>query len=85
MSYLPDSADNLLVARDLLRRALHQELAAVEHDNLVRDVHDDLHDVLDHQDRDAAGVDLADERGRVLPFDAGQAGHGLIEEEQLRL
>ena len=40
--------------------------------------------MLDHQDRDAAGVDLANERGRVLALDAGQAGHGLIEEEQLR-
>ena len=36
----------------LLRRALGDLLAVVEHGDLLRDAHDDLHVVLDEQDRE---------------------------------
>ena len=41
-------------ARTSCGRALGDLLAVVEHRDVVGDVHDDLHVVLDEQDRDAA-------------------------------
>ena len=48
--------DHALVVADLLRAALGDLLAVVEHGDVLRDAHDHLHVVLDQQDRHAALV-----------------------------
>ena len=44
-----------------------------------------FHDVLDHEDRDAAAVDREDELHRLLDLGRVQARHDLVEKEELRV
>src|SRR5450830_1577178 len=77
--------DDLLVIGHLARRALGNLLAVVDADEAVRDGHDDAHDVLDDEDRDAVLMDLLHDRDRLLDFCRVQAGEVLVEKEELRL
>ena len=71
---------------DLGGRALGDLLAVVEHRDALGDAHDDLHVVLDQQDRHrpllAEPGEEVGERGRLLRV---HAGGRLVEQEQLRL
>ena len=67
------------------RRALGDLLAEVEHRDRVAHAHDDVHVVLDQDHRDAVLADLADEADQLLDVGRGQAGGGLVEQQQLRV
>ena len=70
------------IALDLLRRALGDLLAEVEHDDAVRDRHDQLHVVLDQQHTDVAlGVDALDQLGQLALLDRVGAGGRLVQQQ----
>ena len=81
------------VGRDHGRIALHvggrafgDLAAAVEHDHVVGDVHDDAHVVLDQDDGDAALlVHVEDVARHVLLLVLVHAAHGLVEQQHLGL
>src|SRR5664280_3654941 len=77
--------DHARVVRDFLWRALGDLLAVAHADDLLRDRHDDAHVVLDDEDRDAALVDLADDRDRLLDLGGVEPREVLVEEEKLWL
>src|SRR5947208_13997322 len=78
--------DHLLVPRDLRRRALGDLLAVVEDDDPLGERHDDLHDVLDHAERQPEpGVDPPHQVHRGRRLRGRQPRHGLVEQEQTRL
>src|SRR3972149_5264729 len=60
-------------------------LPVAEHHDLIRDVHDERHVVLHEQDGDPPVADLGDPLAHVDRFPHVQSGHGLIEQEELRL
>src|SRR3989442_7416813 len=74
--------DDARVPADLRRRSERDALSVVEHQDASGDAHDGLHDVLDHQHRDAPAVDLLDEAHRAFDLLGVQAGHDLVEQEQ---
>ncbi len=70
----------------LVRRAVADLAAVVEHDHPVGDVHHDAHVVLDQHDRRAElVVDVEDEAAHVLLLLDVHAGHRLVEQQQRRL
>ena len=74
--------DDDRVALDLLRRALGDLLAEVEHHDAVRDRHHQLHVVLDEQHAHVAlDVDALDELGEVALLGRVRAGGGLVEQQ----
>ena len=78
--------DDPLVVLDLLRRALRDLLAVVEHRDAVGDAHDDLHVVLDEEHGQALLLpELGDELGERRGLLRVHARGGLVEQEQLRL
>ena len=70
--------------RDFGRQALGELLAEIEHDDAVRQAHDRLHQVLDHQDGHAALADAADDADHVLDLGRVEAGQHLVEQQQQR-
>src|SRR5664279_3485815 len=77
--------DHARVVRDFLRRALRDLLAVAHAEETLRDRHDDAHVVLDDEDRDAALVDLADDRDRLLDLGRVEPREVLVEEEDVGL
>ena len=77
--------DHGRVAGDLARRAAGDLAALVEHHDAARQRHDDLHDVLDDHERDAAAMDVAHQLDRLLHLGRRQAGHRLVEQQHLGL
>src|SRR5689334_19366094 len=78
--------DHGLVGADLVRPPVADLAPVVEHDDAIRDVHDDTHVVLDQHDRGAVLlVHVEHEAAHVLLFLDVHARHGLVEEEQQRL
>ena len=72
--------------RDLVRRAVGDLYAVVEHHDAVGDVHDHAHVVLDQHDGGAElVVDVEDEAAHVLLLLDVHAGHRLVEQQQRRL
>src|SRR5207253_1605854 len=75
---------DLQVVLDLPHRSLGELLALMEDGDLVRDLADEAHVVLDHHDR-ARARDLLDQlRGRVRLV-AGHPGGWLVEQHEPRL
>src|SRR5690242_16501734 len=72
------------VADDLVRRALCDALARVQHDDALGAAHHGAHDVLDHDDRDALGVEAKQDGEDVVDLGARQAGHRLVRDQELR-
>ncbi len=66
-------------------RAFGDLLAEVEHGDRVADAHDDVHVVLDQDQRDAMVADLADDRHQLLDVGRGEAGGRLVEQQELRI
>ena len=62
---------------------LDQHAALVEHGDRLGDHADELHVVLDHDQR-AAAVDLADQLASALDLLVGHAGRRLVEQDQVR-
>src|SRR5437899_2699623 len=71
------------VADDLVGRALGDPLAGIEDDDALREAHHRPHDVLDHDDRDALGVEPQQDGQDVVHLAAGEPGHGLVGDQQL--
>src|SRR2546422_2697893 len=76
--------DHAGIAGHRRRRALGDLLAVVENQDAPRDPHDDGHDVLDHQERDAPGVQPAEELDHALDLGRIEAGEHLVEQEDPR-
>src|SRR5450759_1414172 len=55
----------------------------MDHDEPVRDPHDRLHDMLDHEERHPAPIDREDQLHRLLDLGLIEAGHDLVEKEEL--
>ena len=73
------------VGRDLLERPLGDLDPVVERDHAVGDALDDVHVVLDHEDRVAAlGAELLDQLRDLLRLFRVHPGGGLVEQEQAR-
>ena len=65
--------------------AAGDDVAPVEHDDAVGDIHHDVHVVFDDQDRDVHGLaDVDDEAGHVLLLLEVHAGHRLVHQQHLR-
>ena len=78
--------DHELVRRDLLERALGDLGAVVERDDPVGDALDDVHVVLDHEDRVAAvRAQLLDQLGDLVRLGRVHPGGRLVEQEQPRV
>ncbi len=71
------------VIADRLRRAVGQHLALVQHDDPGREPENDLHVVLDQQDRHLRGQ-LADLRQHAIALARAHAGGRLVEQQQAR-
>ncbi len=75
--------DHLGVGRDLLERALRDLDAVVERDHAIRDPLDDVHVVLDHEDRVAAlGAQLPDQLRDLVRLLGVHPGGRLVEQQQ---
>src|SRR5882672_1825365 len=78
--------EHRLVLAHLLGRAVGDLAAVVQHDHAVGDVHDHAHVVLDERHRRAElAVHVEDEAAHVLFLLDVHAGHGLVEQQELRL
>ena len=67
---------------NLVGRTLRDQLAEVQHIDTVGDVHDQIHVVLDQQDRLVeVGADLADELGQLQRLLRVHAGGRLIQQQ----
>jgi hypothetical protein len=77
--------DDPLVVHDFVWPAIRDLLAMVEHNDPIGDPHDNTHDVLDDEDRDATVPDVADEPYRLLALFGIEACREFIEQEQFRL
>src|ERR1041384_8173386 len=76
--------DDLGAADDVGGEALGDEGAAVEDDDALGDLHDDLHDVLDTGDgRDAPLGQALEESCEREGLGGGEAGDDLVEEDEL--
>src|ERR1700752_3009118 len=76
--------DDLGIVLDLLHGALGENLALVQHRDLVGDVLDELHIVLDHQDG-AVLDDAVEKLGRLGALGNAHAGDGLVEHQEVRV
>ena len=75
---------DLGVVPDRRRRTLRDDPAPVEHRDVVREGEDEVHVVLDHDDREARG-ELLDQLAERLHRPHPEPARRLVEEEQLRL
>ncbi len=73
------------IAQDRVRLAVGNQLAMMQHRNPLRDRHHDFHQMLDHDDGDAALRDLADHRQRIVDLGRVQPGIDLVQHQQTRL
>src|SRR5574341_984114 len=76
--------DDERVGRDLRGRPLGDLAAVVEDDHPVGQAHDRVHDMLDHDDRDAALTDLPDEVEERRTLHRVQPGDGFVEQQYPR-
>src|SRR5213593_1920554 len=76
--------DDAGMASDRRRRTLGDLLAVVEDEDARRDLHDNSHDVLDHQQREAPGAEAAQELDHALDLGGIEAGEHLVEEKEPR-
>src|SRR3954469_21747206 len=77
-------APHLLVRADVVGRALGEEPAVVQHQDAVRDAHDELHPVLD-KDHRALLVEPEDQVHHGAGLLRAHAGGRLVEEEKPRV
>ena len=76
--------DDLRIVLDLFHRAFRQDLALVQHRDLVGDVLDEFHVVLDHQHR-AVLDDAVEQFGGLGALADAHAGDRLVEHQQFRV
>src|SRR5260221_2583186 len=73
------------VLHDRGRRAFADDLAGVEADDALREAHHRLHDVLDHDDRDAFFIQIKQYLQDLVDFGAGESRHRFVGDQQARL
>src|SRR5580704_5369243 len=73
------------IADDLVGRAVGDLDAGDQHHQPLREPHHGAHDVLDHDDGDAALVEGDQERHDVGDLDLAEARHGLVSDQEPRL
>src|SRR5688572_30641532 len=71
------------VLHDRRGRPLADDRAGVEAHHALREAHHRLHDVLDHDDRDASCVQVEKDPQNLIDLGAGESGHRLVGDEQL--
>src|SRR5579883_332510 len=77
--------DDVGIAAHGLRRAVRDLAAVIEHDDVIRDAHDDAHIVLDQHDADLLlGANVEQELVELGRFARVEARGGLVEAEQRR-
>ena len=76
--------DDLRIVLDLLHRAFGQDLALVQHRDLVGDVLDEFHVVLDDQHR-AVLDDAVEQLGGLGALADAHAGDGFVEHQEIRV
>src|SRR5688500_4048198 len=74
--------DHLRIRLHLARRALEERHAVVHDEHALRDVHDEIHVVLDDDNRDASLVDVFKSFQKEIDFGRVQARRRLIEHEE---
>src|SRR5215469_8214385 len=77
--------DHGRVRGDLARAAAGDLLALMKHHHPARKRHDDFHDVLDDDERDAGAMNVAHEVDGKLDLALGETGHGFVEQQHLWL
>ena len=77
-------ADHLRIAADGLRRPVRDDLAELEHDDVVGDGQDEAHVVIDEQRRRALVDGLAQMAAERFALERVEPGGGLVEAEQPR-
>ena len=70
------------IALDLRRHAFGELLAEIHHHQPIGEPHDEVHVVLDEQDRHALGLQRAQQPRELLLFEIAQARGGLVEQQQ---
>src|SRR5882762_4475442 len=68
-----------------LGRAFGDLLTVIQHDDALRDLHDDFHVVFDEEDRDSLAADVLDELHQLVLFLWIEAGRRLVEHQELGL
>src|SRR5438034_2563038 len=77
--------DDVGVRGDLVRRALRQLAAVVQHDDTVADGHHHLHHVFDDQQRERElPFESSEDLDHLLGLGHGEPGHDLVEKQQFR-
>ncbi len=78
--------DDVLVGAHLVGGAFGDLAAVIEHDDPVRDIHDDAHVVFDEDDGGAEFiVDVEDVAAHVLFFLVVHPGHGFVQQQHVGL
>ncbi len=72
------------MGHDVFRPALIEFLAEIEHEDMFGQGQDDRDEMLDHQDRGAAGMDRPEHVHQVDHVALGRSGHHLVEQQQPR-
>ena len=73
------------IARDRLRRALRNDAALGQDEHMFGEAHHGLHDMLDHDDGDAAVANGVDDRHHIADLGGVEAGQHLVQQQQPRL
>src|SRR5215472_17733476 len=79
------SLDHVAVANDRLGSAAGDQPAVVEHIEVIDQLNHRLHRVLDDEDRDAFGANLANGAEDAVEIVVAEPGKGLVEQDQSRL
>src|SRR5215470_2090743 len=79
------SLDHVAVADDRLGCAAGDQPAVVEHVEIIDQLHHRLHRVLDDEDRDAFGTNLANGAEDAVEIVVAEPRQGLVEQDQSRL
>ena len=77
--------NHMRILRDLRRRALRDHAPFRQDEDVLGERHHRLHDMLDHQNGDAAPAEVANDRNDVADLGRVESGQHLVEQQQLRL
>src|SRR5271157_652964 len=76
---------DLFTAHHLLRRSFHNLFSGIQDNYPMRDLHYCFHNVLDHDHRHPAFLNVLDQLDHASEFDRSETRHRFIEHEELRL
>src|SRR4051812_8665113 len=70
---------------DVLRSAAKQLASKIQNEDVIAQVEDHVHDMLDHDDRCTGSVDAPERGHHVLDLVPRQTAHDLVKQNELRL